>query len=88
MTTGRERILDESGLLMRAVDEHNPRAISPLCVSCEVRSGNSHHERSAASRHPRLEPYLCHDCGRRFFNVGWHAEACGSPNYRRMKRPA
>lgn len=30
------------------------------------------------------EPYYCADCGRRFFNKGWHAEACGSPNYERL----
>lgn len=40
--------------------------------------------------HPRSrgpasgEPFFCHDCQRRFFNLGWHAEACGSPNYERM----
>ena len=25
--------------------------------------------------------YVCLDCGRRFYNKGWHAEACGSGNY-------
>lgn len=25
--------------------------------------------------------YYCSDCGRRFANKGWHAEACGSSNY-------
>jgi len=31
-----------------------------------------------------LQPYLCADCGRRFFNLGWHAEACGSSNFKRV----
>lgn len=30
---------------------------------------------------PRVQLHYCHDCGHRFFNKGWHAEACGSGNY-------
>jgi hypothetical protein len=30
---------------------------------------------------PRPQPYFCKDCGRRFYNIGWHCEACGSSNY-------
>ena len=29
-----------------------------------------------------ITTYMCDDCGRRFFNLGWHAEACGSSNFR------
>jgi ribosomal protein L37E len=29
----------------------------------------------------RPQPYFCNDCGRRFYNIGWHCEACGSSNY-------
>lgn len=31
---------------------------------------------------PRRVPFLCDDCGQRFYNVGWHGEVCGSSNYR------
>jgi len=33
---------------------------------------------------PRGVLYECADCGRRFANKGWHAEACGSPNFHRV----
>jgi hypothetical protein len=32
-------------------------------------------------RPKRPQPYFCNDCGRRFYNIGWHCEACGSSNY-------
>jgi hypothetical protein len=31
-----------------------------------------------------IQPYYCKDCGRSFFNLGWHAEVCGSSNYEPM----
>jgi hypothetical protein len=36
----------------------------------------------------RPTPYFCRDCGRRFYNLGWHAEACGSPNFEPIEEPA
>lgn len=36
---------------------------------------------------PVRQPYVCADCGRRFFNLGWHAEACGSSNYAALEAP-
>ena len=30
---------------------------------------------------PKAVLYYCDDCGSRFFNKGWHAEACGSSNF-------
>lgn len=37
--------------------------------------------RSSSSRQPVGIIFQCDDCGRRFANKGWHAEACGSPNF-------
>jgi predicted amidophosphoribosyltransferase len=37
---------------------------------------------SESSKRPKSpQPYFCKDCGRRFYNIGWHCEACGSSNY-------
>lgn len=30
---------------------------------------------------PRARLRFCFDCNRRFYNLGWHAEACGSSNH-------
>ena len=35
----------------------------------------------AGSGPPPTTLFYCFDCGRRFFNKGWHAEACGSSKY-------
>jgi hypothetical protein len=41
------------------------------------------HKAWRISQNQRTRPdlFFCHDCNRRFFNKGWHAEACGSSNY-------
>lgn len=46
-------------------------------------------ERPAASRlghpiGPKAVLHYCDDCQRRFYNKGWHAEACGSSNFHEL----
>jgi hypothetical protein len=58
----------------------NPDATRPPEVVCAI-DPNVGAETPESSKPKRPQPYFCKDCGRRFYNLGWHCEACGSSNY-------
>jgi ribosomal protein L37E len=58
----------------------NPDLTRPPEVVCAI-DPNVGAETPESSKPKRPQPYFCKDCGRRFYNIGWHCEACGSSNY-------
>jgi ribosomal protein L37E len=58
----------------------NPGLTRPPEVVCAI-DPHAGAETPESSKRKRPQPYFCKDCGRRFYNIGWHCEACGSSNY-------
>jgi ribosomal protein L37E len=59
----------------------NPGTTRPPEVVCAI-DPHAGAETPESSKRPKPpQPYFCNDCGRRFYNIGWHCEACGSSNY-------
>jgi ribosomal protein L37E len=59
----------------------NPGTTRPPEVVCAIDPHAGAETPESSKRPKRPQPYFCKDCGRRFYNIGWHCEACGSSNY-------